>query len=378
MAATITTTPPLAFPGPIEVTFTPSTREYFLRLAVTSAPEGSQMDTLLKEGSTSNQFVVWEGYMDETPMLTFDLGGKYAFQMDVFQKGAAAYGGGYGGDPSSFLTETLDVAETGAFTIEIGQRVDSRLGAQGYGFATLRAWMWGDTLRATNKLEHGVATPEIINPTTPRAEVAVSDAAVLVAVAALIDQTAADLLGDLAALCDDYRQKISAHMASGVFHASGDDGHARTVQQLQISPSTIPALADWGMVLRSALLDHMKNLPESIAFYHGPATGMPPGIPDTNNVPVADAPGGQGDMVRVLIALADAYRAYEAHRTTTPSHLSADNVNVLTATLGTLLQLHDVFLAALSDTTGTGAATLNPGASRLIQVAGFIESTGNP
>ena len=374
--ASIATVPAYPIPGDVRLVFTPNTSTYYLRLYVTAAPLGSHLSTLLDKGTTSTRYLVWEGYMDEEPTLNFDKGGSYSLQMDVFTKGASSYGGGYLLDPNSFLTETVDAVQSAAVTFNVGQRVDCRLGSAARGFATLRMWVWGDTVRPTNAQEYDMATPVIINPSTEAAHIAQQSTSVETALASVANNTATALIGDLAALCADFKAKVVAHMTNtgAAFHSNADAVNSAAIDRLPSSPSTPEGIVSFARVLRESLIRHMTNESAIPAYHEDPAGGAD--YPDYNNLPASDAPGGPGAMVLAVACLADAFRAYEAHRITTPSHNIADATNTMSSTLGNLLVLHKDFLDAAQSTSGTGAPQLNPGASKLVQLAGFSDTTG--
>jgi len=374
MPATITAVPTYPMPGDVGLVFTPSTSEYYLRLYATGAPEGSHLKVILDSGTTTSRTLIWQGYMDEEPTLVFDTGGRYSLTLDVFTKGATDYGGGYDGDPSSFLTETVSPSESTSLEFDVGQRIESVVGAAGFGAAILSLWVWGDTVRATNTLEHETVTPVIYNPSTDAATIALQSSSVITSVNDLVDSSSSSLLGDLALLCADFQTKVIAHMTNGggAWHSVADAINAAALARLPSSPTAPQALTAWARELRQSLRNHMENGQDP---FHSSASGLTE-FPDLNNLPASDVAGGTREMRQMIAVLADAFRAYEDHRVATPSHLIADGTNSMSVALGGLLSLHRNFIEELRSTSGTGAPQLNPGASKLTQLAGFTETTG--
>jgi len=374
MPATVTAVPTYPMPGDVRLVFTPNTSEYYLRLYATGAPEGSHLKTILDSGATTSRTLIWQGYMDEEPTLVFDAGGRYSLTLDVFTKGATDYGGGYDGDPNSFLTETVSPAESTSIEFDIGQRMESVLGTTGFGSAILSLWVWGDTVRATNTLEHESATPLVYNPSTGAAKIALQSSSVITSVSGLINSSVSSLIGDLALLCADFQTRVVAHMTNvgGAWHDTADAINSAALSRLPPSPTSPQALTAWARELRQALRSHMENGQDA---FHSSAGGTTE-FPDLNNLPASDLAGGTREMRQMVAVLADAFRAYEDHRVATPSHLISDGTNSMSVALGGLLSLHRNFITELRSTSGTGAPQLNPGASKLTQLAGFTETTG--
>jgi hypothetical protein len=91
---------------------------------------------------------------------------------------------------------------------------------------------------------------------------------------------------------------------------------------------------------------------------------------DWTNKPIARS---FGDTAQARIALADCWRAYEAHRATTGAiHNSADSTNTLSA-LPPLLALDRAFLSEIQKASPTAPATANAGVTVLVHGAGFTE-----
>ena len=378
MAVTLATTPEFAFPGRVRLTVGLTGGGNYARAWVTDAPESSELRALLDAAQASSRIEVFTASAapEEQPTIEFDRGGVYTFSCQEYTLGATTYGGGFAGDPDSFQSETKVGAEN-TVSIYIGQRLESRVGSPTYGVATLTLWVWDNTVRGTSNLEHGVVSPNITLPSTQKAVTAINDPTVQAALDALVNATASDLIGDLAGLVDEFKSDLPSHFSNtgGAFHSAADSDNDTEIEDMPSNPQTPAAVARAANVVRKRLDLHMTNDSDGSARYHVIA-GI--NVPDMTNRIIAGPPATAADMASSVIALADAFRAYEAHRVDTDSHLVADAVNVISPlTVGSLLSLHHEFLNAMRGLTPAGPTTINQGATDLVHTAGFIDTTGS-
>src|SRR5690606_9238513 len=198
--------------------------------------------------------------------------------------------------------------------------------------ATLVVHVWNDTIRATD------TTPTIVEPTSVLAEAAATSSAVQSAVAALAGKTDANLFADVWTGIAEMRSAISAHMSNNTIHVTTDDDGATYLDNLpSADPGNPEGLFHAVSVIRARLAMHMANEHGDFHLPSGPSADP---HPDYSNVLVADAPS-RGDRASVIAALADVYRAYEAHRAEgSPIHAASDTNNALETSLNPLLTVH--------------------------------------
>jgi len=373
MAVTLATVPAYAVPGQrVRITATLTGGGNFFRLWLTNAPDGSGARAQIEAMPVGTaRLELASGYADTSVYIDLDVGGVYLLTAQEYVKGASTYGGGYESDPSSYETEAQVGAES-TLQIVTGQRLEQRVGAPAYGYATLRLWVWDSTVRATTAALHGEATPALLSPTTQRMATAMQATAVRAAVAALVNKTTATLMGTIATLVADMRIKLPAHFhnVGGAYHATADTNNDTEIEGLQSGPLSPEGYARAAQVLRSRLWQHMTNAED----YRYHINGIGSVEPDYDNALVAALPGSANDMGAVIMAIADVARAYEQHRVDTNHHGLADAANALVVVPGTLLLLHQAVLDALRQAVPT-VPTINTAALQLLHSAGFRDST---
>lgn len=358
MAIVLTTTPTYALPGdavPLTASITGGTGATFIRLWCTDAPEGSVYKTLLqKTGATRIEITPPDapsagGISPTVPFnAQLDKGGRYTFVGQEYSLGATSYGGGYSNAPDAYKTETKIGSEQTLY-IYIGQRLTQRLGSSAYGNASLLVYAWNDTIRATTIETHGVLSPDIILPSSPRAASAAAATAVRTQLAAFAGLAVSALAPNLNALAAEVRTKIPLHFNNngGTYHriastgaASPDTDNDTAIERLPGRCTTPAELVQTANVLYGRLRAHMTNGFDGLSTYHD-------NNPDYVNLPIADGAGGEADLSYAYAAVADVLLAYTQHRADTTSHGVADVTNTVTTALGPLLTLHQYFLAAM-------------------------------
>ena len=373
MALVITQTPTYPTPGKVRLTFTPSVGVNFIRAWITTAPLGTQLRTDI-DATKDTRILVFES--DGTGNFTFDApkGGLYGFSIQEYDRGATAYGGGYSADPNSYQTETAIGSEQSLLVI-VGLRLTMQLGLVGPAFGDSRTslvlWIWEGTIRATNLRIHNEVTPSIIGAKTSHARAASESSAVVAALAGLVDQTAATLVGDVTARLDDALSNYNAHIVLGASHANVDTANPRDTSFA--NTVGVPAQLNSLSELLRALSSHQRN-EDPAAEPSGTGSGNyhesgGSNVTTWQNMPEIIALGTPGDL---LPGIAEYHRAYEAHRVDTDVHDAADSTNTL-STPDALMALHVAYMTALASTT-PDSPTDNPGLVTLTHAAGMTES----
>lgn len=355
MTVTLTTTPTYALPsGSVPLTATVDNAANFVRLWCIDAPIDSVYRKLLNKTKASRIEITPPNAQAAggiSPGVEFpaklEIGGRYTFVAQEYTLGSSTYGGGYTNAPEALKTETAIGAEQTLYVF-IGQRMTHRLGASSYGTASLLVHVWNDTIRATSEAVHGVLSPAIGKPSTPRAVSAASATGVLAQLDLLTDANVSTLSPNLATLIAEMVLKIPKHMANtgGNFHAlitglpTPDADNPSEIAALPDRYGTPTSLVRAASVLYSRLRQHQTNGSSGASLYHLDA--------DFENALICDGPGGEADTSLGFAAIADVYRVYAAHRADAASHALVDGVNTLTTALGPLLSLHKEFLGAMT------------------------------
>ncbi len=362
MAVTITQTPTYPLPQkPVRLAATASIGN-FVRMSITSAPAGSKWQAELDETNRSQI----EKFADaKTEVFEFvpDKSGLYNFKAQDITRGGVTYGGSYQGDPSGNPTETLNAQTT--VTVLVGEKLTMPIGVSP-DVATLVVCVWDSTIRQTLFETHGLNSPAITEPKTALAKTASLDATVRAAVAALIDQTATTVLGTLSTIYDDLLVRYVTHLVQAGVHYNDDANNGISTSFL--GPTTADGLIACAGELVTKLDRHIRN-DRGIPGAAGTGSGDYHTKADWPDTLVARPPS---TLAGALIAMADCWRAYEAHRLATV-HASYDTFNTLAA-LPRLLNLHRLFLVVTQSANPTSPATVNPGATLLIHGAGMSES----
>lgn len=350
---------PYPIPGIVPVYLKGYTGD-FVRIWVTAAPDGSRYRRKLDAQTYTARAEVYAGGMIDIWKADLDVGGKYTFTAQEYTQIASSFGGGYQGDPDSWSSETQVGSEV-SLSIYVGERLTHRLGTPDYGYADLVLWVWNDAIRQTTKQVHGETTPAVLNPTTEKAEVAAYSTTLLATVATLVNTTATALITNLSTLIGEMRTDIPLHMNNngGAWHGAVDDQNDTEIETLPATASTPEGYALSARVLAQRLAAHMED---SAGTWH--TTGSRYG--DLGNALITPIPSGASNMSSVWAAIADVYRAYEAHRSYN-GHSATDSSNPLGTSLPLIVQIHRDFLAAMQPMNPTAPPAANSATTVLAQ-----------
>ncbi len=367
MALTLTATPTYPAPGkPCKLTFASGAGGQIVKLFATTAPVGTLLRKEIDDSQLGRKAI---GQCDIAGYILFapEKPGVYVFAAEEYTGGAFGYGGGYERDPNASPSETF--VSTTVLSLSVGSRLTCTMGT-GPDLVTLTFWVFGADVRATTLEHHGEVTPTLSNPTSPKAAAAMEVAAVRSAIAAFVGNSATTIVGTPATVIDNLIQKYEAHRVSVVFHANADADNS--ISGAFRDPSTPDGVANSATEFLLKLDRHMRN---TWAGGVGPGSGnyhLPGGVSraDWANIPLVQSAGPLEPLSQV-IALADAWRAYEAHRISSV-HAASDTTNTATA-LPLLHEAHRLFLVELKKTSPTAGATVNTGVPRFVYSGGMTE-----
>jgi len=333
-----------------------------VRVMVTAAPDGSRYASEIEDRDTSEleigQTSTGQVWTDFEP----DVAGVYTLKAYEITVGASAYGGYFASDTEGYASETVLGSTT--LTMYVGQRLEVTVGTPA-DHATLVVHVWNATVRPTTVELHGVDSPALIEPSSARAETFVVDTGVVAALAAMENVAATTVAAAASTVLDKIVTEFEDHLTQATVHNAGDSDNtpattsltgAKTEEQLVTATATIQRL----------IRQHFENDAGDGAGAGGAAYHV---IADRVNGPVAPPPN---DYASSIMAIADMWRAYEAHRVSTTFHNVADTTNTLTAlTTGSLLALCKEVSDVLSTPTPTAPSTDHAGATTLVHGAGF-------
>ncbi len=374
--ATLETTPTYPIPNrPSLVTFAfTSGSANYMRAWCTVAPADSEIDGRIKKAAL-NRALVYEG--DGGPKrpwsVTFDKGGKYTVIVQEYQKGNH-WGGGYEGDPRGAPSETKVGSET-TLSLYVAQRLTQELGT-GPDRATLALYVHNATIVETSVAAHGEKTPAIISPTSDRATVAATTAAVTTALANLVSLSPTTAMGTLGDIVDNFIAKFAAHAADAAYHETADS--QTDLSQNYKNATSLGGIARALNKVRTRLGQHMLNSKENAPS--NPEYALPGGVTihlenstyfDLKNA-LLPVTADENNQATIFQAIGDFFRAYEAHRTAN-MHDTSDSTNTLTA-LPKLPELHRQFMASLAAISPTAQPGQSTAAAQLIGTAGFAEA----
>jgi hypothetical protein len=362
MTVTASINPQYPVPGrEARVTFSASTGDY-VRVFVTNAPVSSEYRRQLSETGAS-QLQVYEGDAGDVWRFVPDVGGVYSFAVYEVTKGASANGGGWHRSPSSNQTETP--IGTTSLDVSVGQRLTSAVGANS-DTATLVLWIWGSYIRETTFDVHGESSPALIDPSSDKIRNAITASTVKTRLESLIGVTASSALGNPFGVIDTVLKEINDHMINSTFHVSEDTDN-NVLSTMIVEPSDPAQFVRQMADLVQRLDRHMRNdsndgTGSGGSAYHTKA--------DLTNTPLVLQ---VNDIASAVVAFADVYRAYEAHRVSSAAHPSTDTTNVLPA-LSLLMDLHRLILQLIQPVTPTSSQTENAGVQILVSGAGMKQS----
>lgn len=361
MTVSVSTTPTDAVAGlPCRVALA-ATAGNHVRLWCTDAPTGSSLKKALEESGAARVSFAAGVDAGKDFEFTADVGGIYRIQAEEIQRGAAAYGGGYKGDPNAAPSETI-LGTTG-LSLAVATPLTATLGV-GRDTAELLVYVKNANVILTRQDIQGVVSPAIREASSPKALVALNATDVQTQLANLGNASAAALLGSLSAVFNDLRANFVAHATSDALHFSADT--VNVVSSIYASPASEDRLIEAFGVLRNAVDYHLRN-DDSTATPSGTGTG---GFHNAADGVVALLAPPPSDIAGCVLLAADLHRVHEAHRARTSIHQSADTVNAAAA-LPALLALHSAFLASLASLSPTTPNNEHAGLPVLVNGAGF-------
>jgi hypothetical protein len=371
--ATLATVPELALPGKtLQLVFTAEASGNFVKVWCTSAPRGSKLRKQLDDTHAERVLVISESDINKRPEYSFDKGGVYVLQVEEFQKGAAAYGGRYRGDPDGYQTEDRLATPTTS-SLWVATLLETELGVAP-NTATLQLYVSNDSIVQTTVATHGVASPMIAKTATDKARNAADAAPVQVAIAALDDIAAVTAIGTLSTIVDDWIDNFNNHLqdlAPEVSHYQSD--FANLIGVAYRGATTLQALVRTLGECVKRFGNHITNI--------DPAASNP--VPGSGNyhqvsgVILSDwtsallTSGGASAIGACCIVIADLHRCFEAHRVSAV-HIAPDTTHAL-ADLPAILALHAAFLAELSSLSPTTPDNEHSAKVLLVGSGGFKE-----
>lgn len=364
MTVTVSQTPTYQLPNKTFYMTFSATDGNFVRVMVTAAPPSSGYAQRIIDEETSELEIgatatgqVWTGFEPDAP-------GVYTLKAYELTVGASTYGGYFESDTDGYSTETVEGSTT--LTIYVGQRLESTIGTPADN-ATLVLHVWNSTVRATTVEQHGIDSPDLINPSSARAETFVSDSGVVAALANFEDRAASTVASAAYSVLDNELVEFEDHLLQAGVHAANDTDNTPAVASLR-NALTEEQLVTSVAELQRLYRQHCEN-DAGAGGGAGSASSNYHTIGDRINGPIAPPPS---DYASAIFAVADLWRGYEAHRVSTVFHSSADTTNSLTAlTTGSLLALCKEVSDVLATPTPTAPSTDNPGATSLVHRGGF-------
>lgn len=343
----------------------------FVSLWLTAGPKGSDEQNELDELALARK-LVYEGGggAGEPYKWTPSKAGVYTFKAQEYVKGSD-YGGGYEGDPNAETVRVLAGTEA-SLSVYVATKVTQSVG-YGADKSTLTLFVQNTLVRQTTIKDHGEVSPRLDGGGTKKAVIAeLNCTSEIAALSSITGVAAGTALGSLPTICDDIITKFNAHLTQATRHQNNDTDN--TIANTFKSPTTGDTLARSVNEILKKLRQHMLN---------DDGAGDGPGGADYHNVG-----GNVGDWANLTLfesisasnmadacgALADIWRAYEAHRVNLSVHDNSDATNTLTALTAPLLLLHKAYVAVIRNPSPTAPSTENAGAVTLIHGAGFLEA----
>jgi hypothetical protein len=372
---TVSLTSSVTYPIPskeTQVSFSATAGNY-VKLYCTAAPLGSgfrdKIDKL--EAGTTERAFAFAGDSSDIWRWTPDAGGVYTFLAEEITKGASAHGGGYLGDPDGYESETILGTTTG-LTVTVGTLLTASIGA-GADTATLKFYVFDYYIRATTLATHGVITPSLDDPTTSKARMAADSDDVKAALAELADKTVNAVLSLPAVWIDDLIVQYEAHRVSQTFHTNADADNAISADYRL--PTSCPAGAAKALnELRLKLTRHMLNDDAG----SGIGTGNYHVVSGNQRADLVNGiitgPASEQDALSLCLALADTWRAYEAHRVHVNYHIGGGDTTNDAYALPQLLALYEEFISQLQVTSPAVPAGESAGVAYAINSGGFKAS----
>src|SRR5690606_16812955 len=236
--------------------------------------------------------------------------------------------------------------------------------------ADLVFFIVNDTIRATDLATHGEVTPALKNASSPRMQAATERPGVQAALGALDGLDVSDAIGDIEGLSAELVGGVQAHCTQ-----AGDDPINDTANGP--APGWSGSNSPEGLVavvtaILQAMHGHFRDQDANLQM----GAGYHSGRADFTNSPLFETVGNQAEAYR---ALADIWRAHEAHRVSVSGspglHLVADSTNSLTTQLPAILEVHRLLFAQLAAMSPTVPATQSTGAMLLATQVGAVEQS---
>jgi hypothetical protein len=372
---TITTIPEYPVPKRImRVKFTTvNSGADYVRAWFTDAPLGTPERTAIEDGGLG-RLLFHEGDNGSSREFSPEKGGIYRIVTQEYSLLSGSHGGSYESDPNAASTETKVGAENNE-TLIVGQRMTSEVGA-GQDLATLVLYVFNGHFRYTNLADHGETTPSIVNPSTPRAAMAIATDSVRTKLVGLADMTVDAAIGNVTTRLQAIHENLNAHLTQATRHYVDDDDNA-----MDDGFASAPNADAVAKVVNAALNTIRRHYLNDNG--QGPGTaGTDPGAGDFTpnpyhsgfdytNLPLFESVSGVAEAYR---AIADIWRSYEAHRVSDPLHDNADSTNTLGAISSQLLDLHSAFFTQLAAISPTVPSTQSTGAVQLMTQTGALET----
>ena len=373
MTVSLTSSVTYPVPGKETQISVAATSGNYVKLYCTAAPLGSELRTKLDnlQGGSTARISVFGGDTDEIWRWTPDGGGVYTFLAEEITKGASDHGGGYAGDPDGYESETILGTTTG-LTVIVGTLLTASIGA-GSDTATLKFYVFDYYIRATTMGTHGVITPSLDDPTTSKARIAADAEEVKDALAELVDKTVNAVLSLPAVWIDDLIVQYEAHRASATYHTNADTDNAISADYRL--PTSCPAGAAKALnELRLKLTRHMLNDDAG----SGIGTGNYHVVSGDQRADLVNGiitgPASEQDALSLCLALADTWRAYEAHRVHVNYHINGGDTTNDAYALPQLLALYEEFISQLQVTSPSVPTGESAGVAYAINSGGFKAS----
>lgn len=367
MTVSLSTAPLYPVPGR-ECLVSFSSSDYsadYIRLVCSFAPDGSEEAKRL--ASSTAEFVeVFEGSISDSWRFVPEVGGKYTFTAYEIDKGASQNGGSYQHDANGYNSE--EDLGSNSVSLYVGTRLETRLGVSP-DTSTLVLWVFNDTIRQTRVDSHGELSPAIVDHKTSRAESAASGSYISLLVRNLADTVASTAVGDIGASVDDLLDNFRAHIADSTIHYSADTDN--DISPARLNPSSGEGIADAINAAAAKLALHMANNNGSgvgTETWHQVSGVGSADLAENMIAPLAS----KADARSRMVALADVWRVYFAHRTNSTIHAVSGSYHAC-ANLPNIAAIHRYYLDALASDAPATPQGANPGATSLIFAGGFTD-----
>ncbi len=352
---TISTTPAQPAAGAAVSIASSLTGDNLAAVAITSIPAGSKVPLgLLTTASDKPSASATDAVARRLAVASFtpDVAGPYGVIVYIVRHlpGLPTFLGDTAGD------ERFDLVASDSGTVHVAGDLDLPIATVHGDGASLRLRILDETVIAAS----------LVDATTAKARVAIDDASVVAALAALVGQAVTAIGPVVETTATELRTMYETHrvLLAGV-HAAADTNN--TVARTEAN--SIEGAIELAAALHAALVGHLKTGSANSPDWHKDARGE--AHDDLKNLPLTAPPT---TLAQLVVSLADLrYRVYERHRVQVASpapHGAADNVNALAPP--TLLDAVIVaFLGAIAAEDPTVPAAKPAGIVRAVHLYGF-------